>query len=72
MGRWLVAGNVLDAPLAEILAGDAWRRAMAVVPRRGRACPPASDGNDCPPASEVPCAPESNLLAPSVATARAR
>lgn len=60
VGRWLNTGNVRTAPLAQILAGQEWRRTLALVPRRdpdpcspevADDCPPASDGNDCPPAS---------------------
>ena len=60
MARWMKTGDVRQTSVREILAGSAWAGAMALVPRRGRDCPPASDGGDCPPASEVPCAPESN------------
>ncbi len=57
VGRWLDCGNVKITPLAGILAGPAWQRTLATVPRRDPepcapdTCPPASDGDDCPPAS---------------------
>jgi MoaA/NifB/PqqE/SkfB family radical SAM enzyme len=56
VGRWLDAGNVRETPLGDLLAGEAWQRRLAAVPRRELTacapdCPPASDGNDCPPAS---------------------
>jgi hypothetical protein len=50
-------GNVKDTPLAIILAGKAWRDALALVPPPANAGPPASDGNDCPPASQPACGP---------------
>lgn len=58
MGRWLKCGNVRDTPIAAILAGDAWRQAMTVIPRQGTACTPDSDGESCAPDQE--CAPASN------------
>lgn len=60
IGRWLDCGNVRDTSLADLLAGPAWQRTLALVPRHAESglacgpaqnCPPASDGNDCPPAS---------------------
>ena len=33
LSRWLKIGNVCVTPLAEILAGEAWRKAVASVPR---------------------------------------
>jgi sulfatase maturation enzyme AslB (radical SAM superfamily) len=57
MGRWLACGDVRQTPLAELMAGPAWRDVMTLVPRHDSlrpaeaACPPASDGDDCPPAS---------------------
>jgi len=36
LGRWLKAGNVRVTPLAEILAGPMWQRAVAQVPRKPR------------------------------------
>jgi sulfatase maturation enzyme AslB (radical SAM superfamily) len=63
IGRWMHTGNVRETPIAQIFAGDAWRAALAAVPRplTAEGCPPASDGNDCPPASQ-PCAPDNNLI----------
>lgn len=61
IGRWMHTGNVRETPIGEILAGQAWRDALASVPRMADpcapACPPASDGDDCPPASQPTCAP---------------
>ena len=54
--RWMTVGNILDAPLADILAGQAMARARARIPgppsRRCSPppCAPDSDGNDCRPA----------------------
>ncbi len=58
MGRNLPAGNVRRQPLADVLAGPAWRDALAQVPARdvGEVCAPectASDGGDCAPAQQV-------------------
>jgi MoaA/NifB/PqqE/SkfB family radical SAM enzyme len=51
LGRFLVAGNVRDTPLAALLAGQRWREIVAAVPPRGACvtCTPA-DSNDCNPA----------------------
>lgn len=58
IGRWMHTGNVKETPIRQILAGRAWRDALASVPRPVAGdCPPASDGNDCPPASQPACAP---------------
>lgn len=59
MGRWLSGGNVRDAPLDELLAGERWREAVAVVPPRpaGEGCGP-DDSSDCDPASQKACQPD--------------
>jgi MoaA/NifB/PqqE/SkfB family radical SAM enzyme len=57
IGRWMHTGNVMETPITEILAGQAWRDALASVPRMADPCAPASDGNDCPPASQPTCGP---------------
>lgn len=44
LGRWLKTGNIRVAPLAEILAGAAWQRAVQRVPRKPRpACLPQAE-----------------------------
>ncbi len=50
LGRFLVAGNVRDAPLADLLASDRWREILSEVPPRDACvtCTP-SDSNDCDP-----------------------
>ncbi|WP_147944533.1 radical SAM protein [Microbispora sp. CSR-4] len=57
MSRWMVTGNVRRQPLAEILTGQAWRDARALVPAQAKVCAPecnpASDGGDCAPAQQV-------------------
>jgi sulfatase maturation enzyme AslB (radical SAM superfamily) len=63
MGRWLNGGNVRDTPLGALLAGHAWRQALAAVPGQDRACGPScgpsgGDGENCAPDNE--CPPESN------------
>jgi MoaA/NifB/PqqE/SkfB family radical SAM enzyme len=82
IGRWMHTGNVKETPISEILAGQAWRAALASVPRMADRCapdcPPAGDGQDCPPASNPACfpsycAPEGGdgaLITPSQVTAR--
>lgn len=61
IGRWMHTGNVTETPIAEILAGQAWREALDSVPRMADPCapecPPAMDGGDCPPASQPACGP---------------
>lgn len=61
IGRWMHTGNVKETPIAGILAGRAWRDALASVPRMADPCapecPPALDGGDCPPASQPACGP---------------
>ncbi len=53
LGRFLVAGNVLDTPLSDLFAGQAWRDILAVVPPRDACvtCSPA-DSNDCDPSKK--------------------
>ena len=50
LGRFLVAGNVRDTPLAELFAGYHWREILSSVPPRDACvtCTPA-DSNDCDP-----------------------
>jgi MoaA/NifB/PqqE/SkfB family radical SAM enzyme len=50
LGRFLVAGNVKDTPLAELFAGEAWREILAAVPE-GNGCVTCTpgDSNDCQP-----------------------
>lgn len=44
LGRWLKTGNVRVSPLAEILDGPMWQRAVAQVPRTDRPlCSPQAD-----------------------------
>ena len=44
LGRWLKTGNIRVTPLAEILAGQAWQRAVQRVPRKPRpACLPQAE-----------------------------
>jgi radical SAM protein with 4Fe4S-binding SPASM domain len=55
LGRFLVAGNVKDTPLGEILDSERWRAILAVVPARDACvtCQPA-DSNDCGPSRRPP------------------
>ena len=50
LGRFLVAGNVTTAPLADILGGSAWTAITGAIPRDSGCvtCTPA-DSNDCNP-----------------------
>jgi len=50
LGRFLIAGNVKDTPLAALFAGQRWREIVAAVPPRDACvtCTPA-DSNDCNP-----------------------
>jgi Iron-sulfur cluster-binding domain len=50
LGRFLVAGNVRETPLAEIFAGGRWREILATVPAQDACvtCSPG-DSNDCDP-----------------------
>jgi hypothetical protein len=60
IGRWMHTGNVKETPVADILAGQAWRDAVASVRMAEPCapnCPPTLDGGDCPPASQPTCAP---------------
>ncbi len=62
MSRWMVAGNVKDQPLAEILIGDSMRDHVASIPPRVAVCnpeckPSTGDGSDCAPAETETCGP---------------
>jgi MoaA/NifB/PqqE/SkfB family radical SAM enzyme len=50
LGRHLVAGNVKDTRLADILTGGRWNEIVESIPRQGAcvSCTPA-DSNDCDP-----------------------
>jgi MoaA/NifB/PqqE/SkfB family radical SAM enzyme len=50
LGRFLVAGNVKDAPLSDILVSERWQQIVASVPPLDACvtCTPA-DSNDCNP-----------------------
>lgn len=50
LGRFLVAGNVKDAPLGDILGGQRWHQIVESIPPAGACvtCNPA-DSNDCDP-----------------------
>jgi MoaA/NifB/PqqE/SkfB family radical SAM enzyme len=54
LGRFLVAGNVKDTPLADILGGETWRQVVASVPAVDACvtCTPA-DSNDCNPSRKL-------------------
>lgn len=54
LGRFLIAGNVKQAPLGDILEGDVWRKIVASVPSVDACvtCTPA-DSNDCNPSRKL-------------------
>lgn len=54
LGRFLVAGNVKDTAVGEILDGDRWREIVASVPPVDACvtCTPA-DSNDCNPSRKL-------------------
>lgn len=54
LGRFLIAGNVKDTPLASLFAGQRWREILVTVPEQNAcvSCTPG-DSNDCQP-SRVP------------------
>jgi len=57
MGRALAAGNVRTAPLDELLAGELWAEALALVPPKlATQCSPKTDGSDCGPREQT-CTP---------------
>jgi MoaA/NifB/PqqE/SkfB family radical SAM enzyme len=61
MGRWLDCGNVREAPLGELLVGEAWKQAVALVPPREDRecdpdnCDPKQDTDNCGPDDETVC-----------------
>jgi MoaA/NifB/PqqE/SkfB family radical SAM enzyme len=54
LGRFLIAGNVKETPLGDILDGEAWRKVVASVPVVDACvtCTPA-DSNDCNPSRKL-------------------
>jgi MoaA/NifB/PqqE/SkfB family radical SAM enzyme len=56
IGRFLVAGNVIDTALGDILDGSRWREIRASIPPleaiRPAVCTP-SDSNDCDPSRKA-------------------
>jgi MoaA/NifB/PqqE/SkfB family radical SAM enzyme len=57
LGRSLVAGNVKNQRLADIVTSGRWVDIMTQIPRPVRACNPNSNGNDCAPAETEACGP---------------
>jgi MoaA/NifB/PqqE/SkfB family radical SAM enzyme len=51
IGRFLVAGNVKDEPLGDILGGARWGEIVDSIPAQGSCTP--TDSNDCDPAREA-------------------
>lgn len=54
LGRFLIAGNMKETPLGDILDGAAWRKVVASVPPVDACvtCTPA-DSNDCNPSRKL-------------------
>jgi MoaA/NifB/PqqE/SkfB family radical SAM enzyme len=67
MSRWLGFGSARDTPLAELLAGEPWRQALAVIPPKVTACQPNGDADNCAPDDESICPVEGVSLLPLVA-----
>ncbi|MFE5126516.1 SPASM domain-containing protein [Streptomyces sp. NPDC056669] len=64
LSRFMVAGNVREQRLAEILHSDRWAEMIAAVPKpRAGACTP-DDSNDCDPARTPACNPKHFAPAP--------
>ncbi|MEV6131178.1 radical SAM/SPASM domain-containing protein [Streptomyces violaceusniger] len=64
LSRFMVAGNVREQRLAEILHSDRWGEMIAAVPEPGAgACTP-DDSNDCDPARTPACNPKHFAPAP--------
>lgn len=51
IGRFLIAGNVKDEPLGDILSGARWSEIVGSIPIQG-VCTP-SDSNDCDPSRKA-------------------
>lgn len=56
LSRFLVAGNVREQRLTDILRSDRWQELTNAVPAPRNACPP-DDSGDCDPASTEACNP---------------
>jgi MoaA/NifB/PqqE/SkfB family radical SAM enzyme len=51
IGRFLVAGNVKDEPVGDIVSGARWCEIVGSIPVQGGCTP--SDSNDCDPSREA-------------------
>ncbi len=51
IGRFLIAGNVKDSSVSDILGGQRWRQIVGSIPAQG-VCTP-SDSNDCDPSRKA-------------------
>jgi MoaA/NifB/PqqE/SkfB family radical SAM enzyme len=54
MARWLIAGNVRQTPLGDILSGLPMSRAVAAIPARSGTCGPDDDSDICGPQGGKP------------------
>lgn len=65
LSRFMIAGNVRDTSLSDILRSARWAELTARVPEpRAKACTP-NDSGDCDPASTPACAPSFAAPAPA-------
>lgn len=64
LSRFLVAGNVREQRLADIVTSDEWQRLTDAVPMPRMGCTPA-DSNDCDPANTEACDPAYYAPAPT-------
>ncbi|WP_354429312.1 radical SAM protein [Streptomyces sp. FZ201] len=70
LSRFLVAGNVREQRLVDILASRRWQQLADAVPRPRNACPP-DDSGDCDPANTPACDPAYDAFPfPSMGAAR--
>ncbi|MFF3871305.1 SPASM domain-containing protein [Streptomyces sp. NPDC001978] len=56
LSRFLVAANVREQPLADILGSGRWQQLTSTIPMPRNACPP-DDSGDCDPANTEACEP---------------
>lgn len=67
LSRFLVAADIREQPLADILSGDRWQQLARTVPMSRAACPP-DDSGDCDPANTEACEPSFYAPAPALET----
>lgn len=60
MARWMTAGSVREQDLGSIVAGQAWRDLISVIPRPHARCGPDTCGPQCRPLCYPNCSPRSH------------